>query len=283
MNDAALTWPAPAKLNLFLQVTGRRLDGYHELQTVFQLLDWGDELEFELRPAGEIVRRHDLVGVPERNDLCLRAARMLQKHSGTTNGVAIGLSKNIPQGSGLGGGSSDAATVLHALNRLWRCGCSTEELAELGLRLGADVPVFVNGCSAWAEGIGERLQPLALGESWYVLVFTDLEISTSSVFAHPHLDRGAAPVHPADFDPETAGNSLEKPVLEMYPGLRRTFEDLSSWGRPRLTGSGSCVFIRFTEKIQADSATNALKSRYNVRAVRGVDRSPLLEMLSGGL
>jgi len=281
MSDGPRTWPAPAKLNLFLQVTGRRPDGYHELQTVYQLLDWGDELAFEVRDDALVTRRIDLPGIPEEEDLCVRAARLLQSHARCTLGASIELVKRIPSGAGLGGGSSDAATTLHALNRLWGCGCSTAELAELGLRLGADVPVFVRGHSAWAEGIGELLQPLKLGACWYVLVFPGVEIPTRQVFAHPDLVRKAPRTAPADFDPATAVNSLQETVLEMYPELDRVFGDLAAWGRPRLTGTGSCVFMRFMQKVKADRATKALKCRYNVLAVRGVDRSPLLALLPG--
>jgi 4-diphosphocytidyl-2-C-methyl-D-erythritol kinase len=281
MTDGAVAWPAPAKLNLFLRVTGRRPDGYHELQTVFQMLDWGDALRFEARGDRDINRSRDLPGVSEDEDLCLRAARLLQRYSGGKKGATITLEKHIPKGSGLGGGSSDAATVLHALNRLWGCGLSTGELAQLGLALGADVPVFVHGYSAWAEGIGDRLQPMDLEEAWYVLVFPELEIATSEVFAHPDLLRDSAPLDPSNFDPESGGNTLEGTVLDMYPEMRRVFTDLEPWGRPRLTGTGSCVFMRFNEKIQAERTTNGLKSLYNVRAARGVNRSPLLKMLSG--
>ncbi|MDX1380555.1 MAG: 4-(cytidine 5'-diphospho)-2-C-methyl-D-erythritol kinase, partial [Xanthomonadales bacterium] len=187
-SDAA-RWPAPAKINLFLHVLGRRADGYHELQTVFQLLDWGDELHIEATDSPSIERTRDLPGVSESDDLGLRAASLLQAASGTAHGARIGAVKQIPPGSGLGGASSDAATVLHVLNRLWGCGLDLQALARLGRELGADVPVFVHGHSAWAEGVGERLEPMALGERHYVLLFPGVTVSTAEVFAEPALPR----------------------------------------------------------------------------------------------
>ena len=270
------TWPAPAKLNLFLHITGRRANGYHLLQTLFQLLDWGDELTIEATHDGTITRAQAVAGVAEREDLTMRAARLLQRECGCRQGAMINLNKQIPLGAGLGGGSSDAATTLHALNHTWGCGLSVPDLVELGARLGADVPVFVFGQSAWAEGIGDQLQAFSTGEPWYVLVFPDIAVSTAKVFADPALKRDTAPMLSSDFDQASTGNDCTEVVLGLFPALRKIMRDLSQWGSPRLTGTGSCIFLPVDGKNQADRITKALKSRYNVRAVRGVDHSPLL-------
>jgi 4-diphosphocytidyl-2-C-methyl-D-erythritol kinase len=274
-------WPAPAKINLFLHITGRRPDGYHELQTLFRLLDWGDDVHIVPEPGGAIQRVRDIPGIPEDQDLSIRAAQLLKAETGCHQGASIGLTKRIPVGAGLGGGSSDAATVLTALNHLWECALTVEELAALGLELGADVPVFIHGHSAWAEGIGERLRPHHMDEAWYVLVFPGIPISTREIFSDPGLNRDTARISPPDYHPERVRNDCQSVVLDRFPKMQELFEDLSRHGRPRLTGTGSCVFLPFAEKNHALSVTNALKSRYNVRAVRGVNRSPLVARLSG--
>lgn len=276
------TWPAPAKLNLFLHIIGRRADGYHRLQTLFQLLDWGDELTIEVTRDGSITRAQTVAGVPEREDLTLRAAQLLQRECGCRQGVKISLNKRIPLGAGLGGGSSDAATVLHALNQLWGCGLSVPAMVELGARLGADVPVFVFGHSAWAEGVGEQLQALSTGEPWYVLVFPGIAVSTAKVLADPDLKRDTPPMQPSEFDLASTGNDCTEVVLRLFPALREIMRDLAHWGSPRLTGTGSCIFLPVSGKNQADRITTALESRYTVRAVRGVDHSPLLAKRPGG-
>ena len=206
---------------------------------------------------------------------------LLKKASGSDKGARIGLHKNVPVGAGLGGGSSDAATVLHTLNQQWQCGFSVRALAALGLTLGADVPLFVHGATAWGEGVGERLRPVTLGESWYVLVFPALQVSTADVFGADGLKRNSPPVTLETYAPDLTRNDCEPVVRQLFPELNEVFDDLSEWGHPRLTGTGSCVFLEFDEKKQADRATHALKCRYNVRAVRGVDHSPLLAKLSG--
>lgn len=276
------TWPAPAKLNLFLHIIGRRADGYHRLQTLFQLLDWGDELTIEVTRDGSITRAHTVAGVPEREDLTLRAAQLLQRECGCRQGVKISLNKRIPLGAGLGGGSSDAATVLHALNQLWGCGLSVPDMVELGARLGADVPVFVFGHSAWAEGVGEQLQAFSTGEPWYVLVFPGIAVSTAKVLADPDLKWDTPPMQPSEFDLASTGNDCTEVVLRLFPALREIMRDLAHWGSPRLTGTGSCIFLPVSGKNQADRITTALESRYTVRAVRGVDHSPLLAKRPGG-
>jgi len=280
---ARKVWPAPAKLNLFLHITGRRADGYHDLQTLFQILDWGDELYFEVNETGHIGRLGNNTGVPEQEDICIRAAHLLKNRCGVRQGAQITLHKHIPLGAGLGGGSSDAATVLAALNHLWSCGLSRRQLAELGLELGADVPVFVNGYSAWAEGRGERLQAVALGRRHYLLVFPDVGISTAEIFAHPMLTRDSKPVEmsPAMLGP--GRNDCEAVVLQLYPELRRLVKDLSAWGQPRMSGTGSTFFLSFDTKKNAIEAASELECRYNVRPVSGVDRSGLLKNLSADL
>jgi len=280
---ASQAWPAPAKLNLFLRVTGRRADGYHELQTLFQILDWGDDLSFEVNETGHVGRCGDIAGVPEQNDICIRAARLLKSRCGVRQGARITLHKRIPMGAGLGGGSSDAATVLSVLNRLWSCGLSRRQLAELGLELGADVPVFVNGYSAWAEGRGEKLQPVTLGPRHYVLVFPDVSISTAEIFAHPSLKRDSEPVEMTPDRMVPGCNDCEPVVLRMYPELRRLVEELSAWGEPHMSGTGSTFFLSFDTKKNAIEAASELECRYNVRPVSGVDRSDLLRNLSAEL
>lgn len=273
-------WPAPAKLNLFLRITGRRPDGHHNLQTLFQILDWGDDLSFEINDSGQIGRAGHIEGIPEAQDICIRAAELLKSRAGVEKGVRIELLKRIPMGAGLGGGSSDAATVLCALNELWCCGLTRGQLAELGLELGADVPVFVNGFSAWAEGRGEKLQAVSLGNRYYVLVFPGLHISTADVFQHPLLKRDSEPLNMSPGNLRQGRNDCEAVALVMYPQLESVIQDMSAWGRPCMSGTGSTFFLSFDSKKAANSAASELECRYNVRLVRGVDRSRLLDRLS---
>lgn len=276
-------WPAPAKLNLFLHITGRRPDGYHDLQTLFQILDWGDELRFTVNENGQIGRTGHIEGIQEAEDICIRAAHLLQTRCGVRKGVQIELLKRIPMGAGLGGGSSDAATVLCALNRLWCCGLTRHQLAKLGLELGADVPVFVNGYSAWAEGRGEKLNTVPLGQRYYVLVFPDLSISTADVFHHPLLKRDSKPVDMMQVSLLPGRNDCEAVALLMHPELKSVMQDMSAWGEPYMSGTGSTFFLSFDNKKAAISAASELECRYNVRPVSGVDRSNLLDRLSEDL
>lgn len=272
-------WPAPAKLNLFLHVTGRREDGYHDLQTLFQILDWGDELRFSVNDSGRVSRSCNIEGIPESEDICVRAAKRLQSRCAVQKGVHIDLLKRTPMGAGLGGGSSDAATVLVALNEIWSCGRSPQQLADLGLELGADVPVFVFGRSAFGQGRGEKLQAVTLGPRYYVLVFPEFGISTADVFRHPALKRDSTPVDFSGISLQPGRNDCEGAVLEMYPELENIMRDLSSWGDPHMSGTGSTIFLPFDDKKAAISAASVLKCRYNVRPVGGVDRSQLLDRL----
>jgi 4-diphosphocytidyl-2-C-methyl-D-erythritol kinase len=272
-------WRAPAKLNLFLHITGRRPDGYHDLQTLFQILDWGDELRFSINNSGQISRSCNIEGIPEAEDICVRAAQLLKSRFAVQKGVHIDLIKQIPMGAGLGGGSSDAATVLLVLNQLWSCGQTAQQLAELGLELGADVPVFVHGHSACAQGRGEKLQSVTLGRRYYVLVFPDFSISTAAVFRHPSLKRDSRPMDLSQTSLHPGRNDCETAALEMFPELKSIMQDLRSWGQPHMSGTGSTIFLSFDDKKTAISAAHDLKCRYNVRPVRGVDRSQLLDSL----
>ncbi len=272
-------WPAPAKLNLFLHVTGQRPDGYHELQTLFQLLDWGDELSIEPLDKPGVSRPHASYGVNEADDLTVRAALLLQAETSCRQGARIEVNKRIPAGAGLGGGSSDAATVLVVLNRLWECGLNADELASIGVRLGADVPVFIRGYSALASGVGDELEPVALGERNYLLVFPGFSVSTAEVFSDAVLPRNSSRISLSEALAGTGRNDCEVVIKERFPILSRMLKELSQWGPARMTGTGSTLFISMPDEISANSAAQEIKCRYNVRAVRGLDRSPLHELL----
>lgn len=273
-------WPAPAKLNLFLQITGRREDGYHLLQTVFQLLDRGDSVRLRPRRDGRIVRVSDLDGVPPERDLVVRAAASLKPYAPADAGVDIEVDKRIPLGGGLGGGSSDAATVLVALNHLWNCGLSAQTLASLGLALGADVPVFVQGRSAWAEGVGERLTPIDLPERWFVVVDPKTSVPTAPLFQVPELTRDAVPTTiPRFLAGAETSNAFEPVVSARYPAVAAALTWLEPYGRPRLSGSGGCVFVDVATEAEAAALAAACPQGWSAWAARGVNRSPLLAAL----
>ena len=288
--DGWSIWPAPAKLNLFLRITGRQADGYHALQTVFRLLDWGDTLRLRVRDDGRILRHGPSVpGVDPDADLTVRAAKLLQTTANGALGVDIVVEKRIPAGGGLGGGSSDAATVLRALDRLWGTGLDVDTLAGLGLRLGADVTVFVRGANAWAEGRGERLTPLDLPPAWYVLLAPGVHAATAALFQAPELTRNAPAATISDFvsDPflqgQALGNVFEPVLRRREPAVEAAFVALRSVGTPRLTGSGSVCFVEFAERESAERALDALTGRLSPgqRAwiAAGAPRSPLLDAL----
>jgi len=279
--DLTCSWPAPAKINLFLHVLGRRQDGYHDIQTLFQLLDWGDEVQIRPVSGPRISRLPVTYNVPESEDLVVRAAKLLQSETGCRQGAEIGVKKRISPGSGMGGGSSDAATVLLVLNRLWGCGLGLDELASLGASLGADVPVFVQGRSAMAEGIGERLEPVNLGSRHYILVFPAISISTRAVFSDALLARDSKSISLPQALAGAGRNDCEAVVREQFPALARMLEALEKWGQPMMTGTGSGIFIPMSDEKSAKSAAKEMKTLYNVRAVRGMDRSPLHERLDG--
>ena len=280
MSGWSCGWPAPAKLNLMLRVTGRRPDGYHELQTVFQFLDLADRLDFRLREDGAIRRETPLPGVAEAADLCLRAARLLQQEAGVRQGVEIRLHKRLPMGGGLGGGSSDAASVLVALNRLWGCGLDEAALAALGLRLGADVPVFVRGRAAWAEGVGERLEPVELEQPWYLVLLPPCHVSTAEVFAAPELTRNSAPITIRAFVAGDRRNDCLPVVRSRYPEISQAIDWLGQFGEARLTGTGACVFAAFTERAQAEAVLADRPPGLDGWVAQGLNRSPLLERLA---
>lgn len=272
-------WPAPAKLNLFLHITGRRADGYHALQTVFRLLDWGDTVFLRPRSDGVIARIGDgAPGVAEADDLLVRAAKSLQKSFNCTQGADIGIEKRIPAGAGFGGGSSDAATVLVALDRLWNLHLGADRLAALGLALGADVPVFVRGRNAWAEGVGEQLVPVVLPPACYVLAHPAVHAATAALFQAPDLTRDASPTTIAGFLSGTElGNAFEPVLRRREPAVEALFDVLARIGSPRLTGSGSGCFVEFADRDSARQALATLPPGINAWLARGAERSPLLD------
>ncbi|PVY78921.1 4-diphosphocytidyl-2-C-methyl-D-erythritol kinase [Tamilnaduibacter salinus] len=274
-----LSLPAPAKLNLCLHITGRRPDGYHELQTAFQFLDYSDWLHFEWSHHGSDTMSPGLPGVPDEDNLILRAARLLRHEvRQPLPGVHIVLDKRLPMGGGIGGGSSDAATTLVALNHLWKLGLNGNRLAELGLQLGADVPVFVRGFAAWAEGVGERLQPIQPPEDWFVVLHPDCEISTARIFTDPGLTRNSTPIRIAPaFEGDVTGlrNDCEETVRNLYPEVGDSLDWLSQFGPARLTGTGACIFGRFPTESRAREIWACRPSGINGFVAKGVNHSPL--------
>ncbi|MEP6939514.1 MAG: 4-(cytidine 5'-diphospho)-2-C-methyl-D-erythritol kinase [Rudaea sp.] len=275
---AWIDWPAPAKLNLFLHIVGRRADGYHLLQTLFQLLDWGDTLHLRLREDGEIRRASALPGVDPEEDLCMRAARLLRAASGRALGVDIRVDKHVPIGGGLGGGSSDAASVLVALNEMWKVRLEADELARLGLQLGADVPVFVRGHSAWAEGIGELLTPVTLPERHFVIVDPQVRVPTAALFQAPQLTRNSPPATISGYLAGIrAGNVFTPVVRARYPEVAAALDWLDQFGEARLTGSGGCAFVAADSREAAESIVHSCPVAFVAFAARGVSASPLQE------
>jgi 4-diphosphocytidyl-2-C-methyl-D-erythritol kinase len=272
-------WRAPAKLNLFLHVTGRRTDGYHELQTLFQLIDLCDTITISLRADGLIERPVGPAGVAPDADLTLRAARALQRASGTGQGADLRVHKRIPQGGGLGGGSSDAATTLLALNELWNCGLSLDDLASLALPLGADVPVFIRGSSAWAEGVGERLTPVSLPEAWYVIIYPGVGVSTHEVFQSPELTRNSPLITIRAFFQSGGHNDCEPVVRARSPEVAAAIDWLAREGRAQLTGTGSCVFTARDSAAEAERLAARVPERWMSFVARGLDASPVHEQL----
>src|SRR3989344_8497126 len=266
-------WPAPAKLNLFLHVVGRRADGYHLLQTVFQFLDYSDELEFRVTDDGLITRVTDLPGVPAVSDQTLRAARLLQETAGVAHGVEILLRKRIPAGGGLGGGSSDAATTLMALNELWDVRLTRTQLATLGLKLGADIPVFVEGLGAWAESVGEQLTPIELPQPWYVVLSPPVVVSTAAVFQGLELTRYSPAITIRDFRAGRTRNDLEPAVGRRVPQVDQALTWLSRFGEARMTGSGGCVFVALEDESEAQAIL--ARASFSGFIARGVNRHPL--------
>jgi 4-diphosphocytidyl-2-C-methyl-D-erythritol kinase len=276
-NSILRGWPAPAKLNLFLRIVGRRDDGYHLLQTLFRFIDYSDELDYALREDGEIVRSGDSP-VPAEDDLCVRAARLLKEVSGVSLGADINVRKRLPIGGGLGGGSSDAATTLIALNKLWRLDLSRAQLQQLALKLGADVPVFVYGENAFAEGIGERLKSVALPPKWYVVLAPQASVSTREVFADRELTRHSNPLKLGAFSLGCTGNDLAPVVLRKYPLVANALNWLKqNADKADVTGSGACVFAEFETESDARRVLAAAPIAGFV--AKGLDRHPLKEYL----
>lgn len=268
-------YPAPGKLNLMLRVVGRRPDGYHLLRTVFRLIDYGDTLRLRVREDGAVRRVNEVPGVAAEDDLSVRAALLLKGASGTRLGVDIELDKRLPLGGGLGGGSSDAATTLLALNRLWRLGLARSRLQDLALALGADVPVFVFGESAFAEGVGEILTPLSLPPAWYVVLTPPVAVATAAIFAHPALKRDSIPTKIQPFSAEQAANDLEDVVCREYHEVARHLAWLRRFGKALVTGSGACVFAGFATGRAAREVLAQLPASMRGFVAKGLDRHPL--------
>ena len=280
MTDVWTTWPAPAKLNLFLHIVGRRADGYHLLQTAFQLLDWGDTLRLRTRDDGVVARVAGLDGVEPDDDLAVRAALALQAATGSAFGADIVVEKRIPVGGGLGGGSSDAATVLVALNELWECGLALDRIAEIGLTLGADVPVFVHGRSAWGEGVGEILAPIDLPPRWFAIVDPGVPVRTRELFQLPELTRDTPPTTISRFlaGMETA-NAFAAAARARFAQVAVALDWLGQFGTARLSGSGGCGFVTVESAGEADAIVSQCPPQFRAWAARGVNRSTLHETL----
>jgi 4-diphosphocytidyl-2-C-methyl-D-erythritol kinase len=275
MNEWDREWPAPAKLNLFLHVVGPRADGYHLLQTVFRFLDYGDTLRCEPRTDGAIVRVDPLPGVPPEADLVVRAALALRAVTGAGAGANLHLEKRLPMGGGLGGGSSDAATTLLALNRLWGTGLDSLQLQRIGLALGADVPIFVHGHTAFAEGVGERFTDLALPPAWYLVVVPAVAVPTPEIFRSTQLRRDTPAILAGDWRPGFGHNDLEPVACALYPEVTRHLEWLQRYGDARMSGSGACCFVAFGTEAAARTAMAALPADMRGFVAAGMDRHPL--------
>ena len=282
-------WPAPAKLNLFLQITGQRDDGYHNLQTVFQFLDVADRLRFVVRDDGKIVRKTDNEGVKPDDDLVIKAAKALQQATDTRQGADIYLQKILPMGGGVGGGSSDAATSLVVLNHLWDTGLNVGELAKIGLDLGADVPVFIHGHAAFAQGVGEQLEEISPVESWFLVVQPEVNVSTAEIFNNSQLTRDCPAIRICDLQIGTTnearifdelGNVFEPVVAKQYPEIAEVIQYLRKYANARLTGTGACVFATFASKEEAEQVLNKLPDHWTAFVAKGLNRSPLQVMLA---
>lgn len=271
-----VTLLSPAKLNLFLHILGRRPDGYHRLQTLFQLLDWGDTLRFEVNESGAVTLESGALDIPADANLIVRAARLLQRGS---LGAHITLAKRIPAGGGLGGGSSNAATTLLALNHLWELGHSRTELMQLGRGLGADVPVFVGGRTAWAEGIGEILTPVDLPPAWYLVITPACHVSTAEIFSHRELTRNTSPIKIATFFAGTSRNDCQELVRRLYPEVDKALIWLANFGEARLTGTGASVFASFGSRADAETVLRRVPQAWQGFVAGGLNESPVLTAL----
>jgi len=278
-------WPAPAKLNLFLHITGQREDGYHLLQTAIQFIDLCDDLTFTPRDDAKIICQNSINEISQQEDLCIKAAKLLHKETGVNRGIDIQVKKNIPLGAGLGGGSSDAATTLLALNQLWACGLPRHELEKLAIQLGADVPVFVRGHSCWVEGVGEELESITFEEFWYVVVFPNVHLNTQQMYADPDLTRNCAPIKIRDFLASSSGpKSIEdlgktqnvfEPIARRQPVVERAFKWLDQHAPARLTGSGSGIFAACATRQQAEEIATSCEKDFSVFVTKGLNVSPV--------
>lgn len=271
-------WPAPAKLNLFLHVVGRRADGYHLLQTLFRFVGHGDMLHFAPRADANVLLATPLPGVAPETDLTVRAARLLQNETGCRQGVTISLDKRLPMGGGLGGGSSDAATVFLALNHLWELGLSRQRLQEIGLSLGADVPIFIYGRNAFAEGVGEAFTPVDLPPVWYLVLEPPVQVPTADIFRAPHLRRDSPAIAAGDWHPGFGGNDLEPVAAELYPAVAEYIGWLSAFAHVRMSGSGACVFAEFERRSEAEAVLSQLPQGMRGWVAEGLSAHPLLKV-----
>ena len=274
----ALTWwPSPAKLNLFLHINEQREDGYHSLQTVFQMLDRGDEIAFE--PSECLQMATPMPDVSDEDNLILKAARLLQAHTNTQLGCRIHINKNLPMGGGVGGGSSNAATTLLVLNKLWNLNIANKTLQQLGLRLGADVPVFVNGETTFAEGVGESFSSITIPESWYLIVHPNIHVSTHTIFTEPDLPRSTPTITPEQYNFESTQNDCQKIVCNRHPEVAYLLQWLIQFAPSRMTGTGACVFAQFNAKHKAEETLAKLPSKWSGFVAKGVQTSPLIHQL----
>ena len=276
---STLSLPSPAKINLFLHITGQRSDGYHNLQTLFQLLDFGDKLVFRSNRSGNIKINGNIDGVDEKNNLIFHAATLLQKSTGCDLGCTIDLTKNLPMGAGLGGGSSNAATTLVGLNALWKCGLTANQLSDLGKTLGADVPVFVHGESAFAEGIGDILTPLTLPQRWFLVITPNCHVSTREIFSNPQLTRNSSPIKIRALSGVEYRNDCQDVVSKLYPVVGSVLQWAGNFSAPLMTGTGASVFCSFDSKSEAQHVLSKLPKQWSGFVAKGVNRSPVHEQL----
>lgn len=274
-----LCWPSPAKLNLFLHINGQNDQGYHLLQSLFQIVNYGDSLAFDICAENTIEMAIPLAGVPDKDNLIIRAAKILQQATGTTLGCKITLNKVLPMGGGIGGGSSNAATTLVALNHLWGTGLSTQKLAELGLQLGADVPIFVHGKTAFAEGVGEIITPTELPINYYLIVYPNCHVSTAEVFSANNLPRKTAKISWADYNFDNTHNDCQKLVCDRYPKVAKILRHLLEYAPSRMTGTGACLFAVFDNLDNAEKVKTSLPDDCHAFIAKGVNTSPLHEYL----
>ncbi|HIG64799.1 MAG TPA: 4-(cytidine 5'-diphospho)-2-C-methyl-D-erythritol kinase [Methyloprofundus sp.] len=275
-----IRWPAPAKLNLMLRIVGQREDGYHLLQTVFQIIDITDGLSFSKTEGGRVTLKKPIPGVKEEDDLTVRAANLLKKETGYQGGVCIDIEKNLPMGGGLGGGSSDAATVLVVLNQLWQLGVSEQRLMALGVALGADVPVFVKGTSTWAEGVGEKLTTIELPDAWFVIIKPQCHVDTGEIFSANDLTRNSKSITISGFHSGDNQNDCSAVVRKRYIEVDRALDELDEYGQARLTGTGACVFVQFSDQQSAQDVYSKLASDREVYIAQGLAVSPLHRQMS---